>query len=211
MACNANACGTRCACGSCCARCTCRTCRACNAAACACGACCTCRACCAGSTRRPCGTCNACRTCDACGACYARCTCGASRPSYASDDYHITSGPAFRPAARIAGITVRVPWIAVRTAAVLVLPAAGMTGISILSACVTAAAVSRISGHRFTAESAVPAAAAAIIPVSVGISIHTHSPLFLSFSVFILYYVRRPKLCPFSPVNKKRERNVSSL
>lgn len=98
------------------------------------------------------------------------------------------------------------PWTAVRTAAVLILPAAGMTGISILSACVTAAAVSRISGHRFTAESAVPAAAAAIIPVSVGISIHTHSPLFLILFCVHFILCTLPKIVPlFSRKQKKRE------
>ena len=98
------------------------------------------------------------------------------------------------------------PWIAVRTAAVLILSAAGMTGISILSACVTAAAVSRISGHRFTAESAVPAAAAAIIPVSVGISIHTHSPLFLILFCVHFILCTLPKIVPLFSCKQKRER-----
>ena len=194
---NTNTCCTR---STCCTCCTCCTCRACNTAACSGGTCCTCRACCSGCTRCTCCT------------CHAWCACGASRPSYASDDYHITPGPAFRPAAGIAGITritIRMPWIAVRTAAVLILSAAGMTGISILSTCITAAAVSHIPGHRLAAESAVPAAAAA--PVSTGISIHTHSPLFLyRFCVhFILCAL--PKIVPLFSYKQKRERNKSNF
>lgn len=100
------------------------------------------------------------------------------------------------------------PRTTVRTTAVLFLAAAGMTGISMLSACVTAV-VPCIPGHRLTAESAVPAAAVA--PVSIGISIHTHSPLFLFDSVFILYYVRRLKLCPFSPDAKPAKKQPEPL